>query len=76
MPPGGRASTFTADQLGVLQQADTEHKSSSWMVEAWANSRIGQTKEQGAIALEYAAASPDVNGKCMTVCDRSLATVQ
>jgi hypothetical protein len=47
----------------VLQQADTEHKLSSWMIEAWANSPIGQTKEQGATALEYAAASPDVNGE-------------
>ncbi|BDA50877.1 probable WW domain-containing oxidoreductase [Coccomyxa sp. Obi] len=44
-------------------KADTEHKLSSWMIETWANSPIGQTKEQGAIALEYAGVSPDVNGK-------------
>ena len=43
-------------------KADTEHKLSSWMIETLANSPIGQTKEQGAIALEYAGVSPDVNG--------------
>ena len=58
-----RQGSSNTDQVQVVPQADTEHKLSSWMVETWANSPIGQTKEQGAIALEYAAASPDVNGK-------------
>ena len=50
----------TTDHFG---KADTEHKLSSLMIETWAKSLIGQTKEAGAVALEYAGVSPDVNGK-------------
>ncbi len=49
----------TTDHFG---KADTDNKLSSWMIETWAKSPIGQSKEAGAVALEYAGVSPDVNG--------------
>jgi len=50
----------TTDHFG---KADTANKLSSKLVETFANSPLGQTAEQGAISLEYACTSPDMNGK-------------
>ena len=44
-------------------QADTANKLSSAMVETFAKSPFGQTAEKGAIALEYACTSPDMDGE-------------
>jgi len=44
-------------------QADTEGKPGSAFVETFANSPFGQYAEKGAIALEYACTSPDMDGK-------------
>jgi hypothetical protein len=60
LPPG-------CDLALMHAQADTEHKLSSWLVETFANSPMGLTSKQGAIALEYASASPDVNGAACLV---------
>lgn len=43
-------------------QADTANKLSSALVETFAKSPFGQTAEKGAIALEYACTSPDMDG--------------
>lgn len=43
-------------------QADTEGKPGSAFVETFANSPFGQDAEKGAIALEYACTSPDMDG--------------
>ena len=43
-------------------QADTANKLSSKLVETFAKSPFGQTAEKGAIALEYACTSPDMDG--------------
>ena len=55
-------------------QADTEQKLSSWLVETFANSPLGLTAEQGAISLEYASASPDVNGAAPALSDAYLSS--
>ena len=43
-------------------QADTENKFGSALVETFANSPFGQSAEKGAISLEYACTSPDMDG--------------
>ena len=49
-------------------QADTEHKLGSWLIEAFANSPLGISAEQGAISLQYASASTDANGADPPTC--------
>jgi hypothetical protein len=48
-------------------QADTEGKPGSAFVETFANSPFGQDAEKGAIALEYACTSPDMDGACASL---------
>ena len=55
-------------------QADTEHKLGSWLIETFANSPLGLSAEQGAISLQYASASPDING-ALASCTSSLLTM-
>ena len=43
-------------------KSDSEHKLSSKIVETYANSPIGQSAENGAIPLEYASVSADLEG--------------
>lgn len=47
-------------------KSDSEHKLSSKIVETYANSPIGQSAENGAIPLEYASVSADLEGKQWT----------
>ena len=48
-------------------QADTEKKWSSALVETFAKSPFGQSAEKGAISLEYACTSPDMDGAAVTL---------
>ena len=56
-------------------KSDSEHKLSSKIVETYANSPIGQSAENGAIPLEYASVSADLEGlsSCLKRCQQMLA---